>query len=107
MQIPIERLVAASREISGFLKAFVSETDPDFGRVWRSKTYIQVRQDLDWLCGQQARSTCMHSCIERCVAVARRPLQRFLSVPPDMGLEQAMLTSATGAAANSSGNVVM
>lgn len=72
-QIPIEKLVAASREISGFLKAFVSETDPDFGRVWRSKTYIQ----------------------------------RFLSVPPDMGLEQAMLTSATGAAANSSGNVVM
>jgi hypothetical protein len=34
-------------------------------------------------------------------------LQRFLNVPPDMGLEQAVLTSAAGAAANSTGNVVM
>jgi hypothetical protein len=33
--------------------------------------------------------------------------QRFMGVPPDVGLEQAVLTSSFGAAANATGNVVM
>lgn len=41
--VPIQRLVAAASEISGFLKGFIAETEPSLKRVWRQKQYLQVR----------------------------------------------------------------
>jgi hypothetical protein len=42
LQLPTARLVEAAREISSFLRAFVSETEPSLKRVWRTKQYLQA-----------------------------------------------------------------